>query len=382
MIETFQLMALYAISLVLFCLIAARLPLLSAEAQHRVSPLDGLRGILATAVMVHHFTITYVWHTTSSWQGTNSKVINNMGAVPVSLFFMITGYLFAAKIYRSTPDWGALLSSRLRRIFPMYLFTVVLIAAISFYQTRGELEPIGETLHALWQWVIFLGAPINGFQDSKLINASVHWTLLYEALFYISLPLLYCLLRRRLPVMAIIVALLALACLWPEYHDEFHKRFVKLFAVGIAVALLEDKLRKTSINFSGALCSVIAIGVLLISLKMRTYSTGQMLILGIPFALFVMGNSIGGLLEHRGLKILGEASFSIYLLHGIVIYTLFSLLGIYDFANASLSHYAWYLPLVIVLVSSLSVLTYWGIERPFLQLRADPAGRPAVTTNP
>jgi peptidoglycan/LPS O-acetylase OafA/YrhL len=379
MIELFQLLALYCISIMIFCAVAARLPLLSAQAQHRVSSLDGLRGILATAVMVHHFTVTYIWHTTSIWRGTSSKVLNNMGAVPVSLFFMITGYLFAAKIYRSTPDWGALLSSRVRRIFPMYLFTVMLIAVISFYQTQGEVTPIDETIKALGRWMIFIGGPINGFEDSKLINASVHWTLSYEALFYLSLPLLYCVLRRRFSAVAIIIVILAIACLWPEYRDEFHKRFVKLFLIGIAVALLEDKLRRTSINFSGTVCSVVAVVILILSLKMRTYSTLQMLILGVPFALFVMGNSVGGLLENRGLKILGEASFSIYLLHGIVIYTLFSLLGIYDFSTASLSQYAWYLPLVIMLVCSVSVLTYWGVEHPFLRVRKTPANSDTAT---
>ncbi|WVV47424.1 hypothetical protein THH46_23185 [Pseudomonas sp. NA13] len=106
--------------------------------------------------------------------------------------------------------------------------------------------------------------------------------------------------------------------------------------------------------------------MLLASLKMRSYSTGQMLILGIPFGLFVLGNSLHGLLEHKGLKVLGEASFSIYLLHGIVIYSVFSLLEIYNFTDGTPGSYAWYLPLIILAVSALSVLTYWSIERPFI----------------
>lgn len=366
MIETAQLVALYVASLVVFCLIAGRLPLLSAEAQHRVSSLDGLRGILATSVMVHHFAITYFWHTTSVWQSTDSKVLNNMGAVPVSLFFMITGYLFAAKIYRGSPQWRAVLSSRLRRIFPMYLFTVVLIALISVYETWGQTAPLGQTLEALGKWSIFIGAPINGYQDSRLINASVHWTLLYEALFYLSLPLLYCVLRRRQPGLAVVITLLAIICLWPTYHPEFQPRFVKLFLIGIAVALVEDRLRKSARDFSSAPFTLVALSILAFSLTLENYSTLQMLILGIPFTFFVMGNSLHGLLQNRGLKILGEASFSIYLLHGIVIFSLFSLLGIYDFTDARFSHYAWLLPLVILLVSPLSVATYWAIERPMI----------------
>ncbi|MGN8275984.1 acyltransferase family protein [Pseudomonas sp. SMN5] len=369
MIETFQLLALYVLCIVAFCLIAGRFPLLAPEALHRVSSLDGLRGVLATAVVVHHFTITFVWHTTGTWQVTDSRVINNMGAVPVSLFFMITGYLFTQKVIRGQPEWGSLLSSRLRRIFPMYIASVVLVAAISFYQTSGEPAPLLDNVVALGRWLIFLGGPINGFPDSKLINASVQWTLLYEALFYLSLPLMYCLFRRKLPILALVISIGAMALLWTEYQDIFHKRFVKLFLVGMAVAFLEPRLRKTSIDFSGLKCSLIAAVVLLASLKMRSYSTGQMLILGIPFGLFVLGNNLHGLLEHKGLKVLGEASYSIYLLHGIVIYSVFSLLKIYDFTDGTLAGYAWYLPLIILMVSALSVLTYWSIKRPFIIAR-------------
>jgi len=368
MIETSLLIALYLLSIAVFCKVTQRLPLLSPEAMHRVSSLDGLRGVLATAVIVHHFAVSYFWHVTSSWQTTDSRVLNNMGTVPVSLFFMITGYLFAAKIYRGEPKWRAIYLSRVRRIFPMYVFSVALIVAIAFYQSAAR-APIIDSLKAIGRWIIFIGSPVNGFQDTVRINASVQWTLLYEAVFYLCLPVLYCLLRRRLPGVAVFVALAVLACLWSEYHHHFHNRFIKLFVVGIAVAVFEDRMRKWAINFAGLRCTLLAIAVLLVSMKLKSYSTLQMLILGIPFALFVLGNSLHGLLEVRGLKILGEASFSIYLLHGIVIYCLFSLLNLYDFTTASFIGYAGYLPLVILLTSCISVLTYWCIEHPFLRSR-------------
>jgi peptidoglycan/LPS O-acetylase OafA/YrhL len=369
MLNTLLLLVLYVLSLVMFCILSSRLPVLSKEALHRVSSLDGLRGILATSTVVTHFAVSYQWHTTGVWAPTSSRILNNMGVVPVSLFFMITGYLFIGKIYRGSPDWGVMLSSRLRRIFPMYLFTVLLIVAISFYQTPGLLAPVDETLSHIGNWMIFIGKPINGFADSARINASVHWTLLYEAVFYLCLPLIYCVLRRRRPGLACAVVLVVLACLWPEYHHYLRSKYLKLFMVGALVALFEDRLKATAVNFAGTGCTALALAVLAASLYLKSYSSVQMIILGIPFGLFVLGNSLNGLLEHRGLKILGEASFSLYLLHGIVIYTLFSVLGIYDFSTASFTLYALYLPVIVLVASSLSVLTYWCIERPFLRKR-------------
>lgn len=373
MTVTLILITLYALSIALFCLATQRLPILSRDALHRVSSLDGLRGVLATAVIVHHFMVSYYWHVNGVWETTDSRVLNNMGTVPVSLFFMITGYLFTAKVYRSEPKWRQILSSRVRRIFPMYLFSVALITAIALYQSAGVSTPVMDTLKALGRWVIFIGSPINGFPETVRVNASVQWTLLYEAVFYLSLPVLYCLLRRRLPGLAVAVTLITLACLWGEYHHHFHNRFIKLFAVGIAVAVFEERMRQWRIDFTGVRCTLAAIAILLICMKLKSYSTLQMLILGIPFALFVLGNNLHGVLEIRGLKILGEASFSIYLLHGIVIYSLFSLLNVYDFTSSDTFSYLLYLPLIILLTSSLSVATYWCIEHPFLHKRTSDA---------
>ncbi|MGY4492495.1 peptidoglycan/LPS O-acetylase OafA/YrhL [Pseudomonas sp. TE3610] len=375
MMENLLLVALYLAAMAIFCVGSSRLPLLTEEAQHRVSSLDGLRGVLATAVLAHHFTVSYYWHVTSVWQMTDSRLINNMGAVPVSLFFMITGYLFGGKVYRGAPQWKAIAASRIRRIFPMYLTSVALVVAIAFYTQGGHLGSLADFGKSLGQWLVFIGVPFNDIDDTRRINAGVQWTLLYEAVFYLALPLLYCLLRRRLAIAAVLVSVLALAALWPLYGHHFSNSYIKLFVAGIVVAVLEDWLKAKAIDYGGWKCTLVALAVLVLCMTLKPYSKAQMIILAIPFALFVLGNSLNGLLEHRGLKILGEASFSIYLLHGIVIYLLFSVFGIYDFQAADFRHYVWYLPLVLWLVASVSVATYWGIERPFIRQRPRPTAQ-------
>ncbi|EIK98014.1 acyltransferase [Pseudomonas sp. M47T1] len=373
MIEILLLVALYVLAMAIFCLAASRLPILSEEAQHRVSSLDGLRGILATAVLAHHFTVSYYWHATSIWQMTDSRVINNLGAVPVSLFFMITGYLFGGKVYRGVPRWTAIASSRIRRIFPMYLTSVVIVVVVAFYQQGGQLGSLLDFTKSIGHWLVFIGVPFNGIDETRRINAGVQWTLLYEAVFYLSLPLLYCLLRRRLAVAAVVISIVALALLWPLYGQYFSNNYIKLFVAGIVVAILEDWLKARAIDYARWPSTLVALAVLVLCMALKPYSKAQMIILAIPFALFVLGNSLNSLLENRGLKILGEASFSIYLLHGIVIYVLFSVFSIYDFQAANFLHYVWFLPLVLWLVASLSVATYWGIERPFIRQRPRPA---------
>lgn len=113
---------------------------------------------------------------------------------------------------------------------------------------------------------------------------------------------------------------------------------------------------------------------------MKPYSKLQMILLGIPFIIFVLGNSLNGILENKGMKTLGEASFSIYLIHGILIYTLFSTISIHDFGSGNITSYALYLPLVMTLTCSISIATYWLIERPFLKKRKIPITTPESLT--
>ncbi len=81
---------------------------------------------------------------------------------------------------------------------------------------------------------------------------------MYEALFYLSLPLMYCLFRRQLPIFALVISIGAIAILWPEYHHVFHKRYVKLFLVGMAVAFLNPGCarRRSTFQISGVASSL------------------------------------------------------------------------------------------------------------------------------
>lgn len=89
----------FIICLVLSCWLIGKLQLSHStfDSLDRESPLDGLRGVLALAVLVHHFFITFMWKTTGVWDHPENKILDNFGAIPVSLFFLITGFCLSAK---------------------------------------------------------------------------------------------------------------------------------------------------------------------------------------------------------------------------------------------------------------------------------------------
>ncbi len=92
--------AVYGTSLFFIERIFRRFNILTEQTLLRSSPIDAVRGLLATSVVCHHFIVTYYWKVNGVWDRPKSDLLNNMGAVPVSLFFMITGFLFFGKIYK------------------------------------------------------------------------------------------------------------------------------------------------------------------------------------------------------------------------------------------------------------------------------------------
>jgi hypothetical protein len=113
----------------------------------------------------------------------------------VALFFMITGFLFWLRVLRagSAFDTRAFFVSRLRRLTPMYAMSVLMVLAVVAAASGFTLQVSPVTLaRELRPWLSFgfmdTGS-INGMREARYINA-VYWTLAYEWMFYLMLPLL------------------------------------------------------------------------------------------------------------------------------------------------------------------------------------------------
>jgi len=102
-----------------------------ALAHGRTQMLDGMRGWLALGVFFQHVMTTYFFYTRGTWDASPAHFYEVTGAIGVSLFFMITGFLFWGRVLRSNGrlDAAALYRSRLRRILPMYLVSVLMVLA-------------------------------------------------------------------------------------------------------------------------------------------------------------------------------------------------------------------------------------------------------------
>ena len=67
----------------------------------RYAAVDGLRGFLALGVFLTHLFLTHRFIETGLWEPPTSRLYALLGAVGVSAFFMLTGFLFWGKLLRS-----------------------------------------------------------------------------------------------------------------------------------------------------------------------------------------------------------------------------------------------------------------------------------------
>ena len=96
----------------------------------RFKSIDGLRGYLAFFVFIHHSAIWYFLLREHQWGLPPSRVYSHFGPTSVSLFFMITSFLFFSKLIEAKGkniDWLKLYTSRFLRIFPLYIFSPEII---------------------------------------------------------------------------------------------------------------------------------------------------------------------------------------------------------------------------------------------------------------
>jgi len=328
--------------------------------ERRLLSIQYLRAVAACAVVVFH---------TCEW-GQRSFFI---GAAGVDIFFIISGFiLWTIAAERPTPP-GTFLLRRMARVAPLYWLMTLLVLALTalfpqlFFGPPQSLSDIVLSF-AFIQHLNAEGGPF------PVISAG--WTLNYEALFYLLfVASLLAPERWRYAVLAVLlVAVPVFGFLVPPAHILIANMLFLQFLAGawLARIRLERGLYSRRVGWVMVVWGLALFALLspfdLFMHPLRTF------LWGIPALALVAGlvtvEARGGLREIGWLKLLGDASYAIYVSHLITIEVVTHFMERRDVV---------YLPVATVLAVAVGIAVHKLIERPLLTW-LKPGGRKAMPT--
>src|SRR4051794_14307498 len=305
------------------------------------------------------------------------------GHTGVSLFMVLSGFIFTHIAYGKQVRYAPFLLNRFLRIYPL----VIAIFALAFVVKYPEVSPTG--------FLAVLGLPLQfthpldfWFVPSVYPFTNLFWTIAPEFQFYLLFPAILALVHRSGPTVlailiggALLLRMLLVANGAPAQDLSYWTIFGRIdqFLIGTAAAIAYTRLAGRRLE---VLCLVVAVVMPFVLFGFnRAGGTADQAawkvlwptIEGVLWAGFVIGYmQLGQRLPvwaSRALASVGEVSFSMYLLHVTIIAAVMKLgpltFGLAPTGAAALN------ALVLVLPATVAVswITFRLIERPFLKLR-------------
>jgi peptidoglycan/LPS O-acetylase OafA/YrhL len=323
---------------------------------------------MAWCVFVHHTDIARNWSRTGAWS-CDSELVLFLGKGAVMVFFMITGFLFWEKAVQAGgkmspfPFW----LKRLKRLAPLYtLSAVIVFILVAKWWIAAPTATRLEFAGRLFGLGFLNWSRLPGFQLITA-NAGVQWSLWYEWRFYLALPLLAWFVPGRRILLLCCTCLLVLVLTGFTHETIFWLAFLPgIAAVYFVRHPALHRTLGTPAAATVALCW--CAGVLGLS---HASGYGWSLVAVVPlFWTVAAGNTYWGALVHGATRVLGTISYSVYLLHGIVLLAILKAAGrVINLAELSLPVYCCLMAATAILIVAICSVTYRYVEHPFMTAR-------------
>jgi len=313
----------------------------------RVPELDALRGLAAAMVVFSHFDALWVWESKPVWM---RQVLSSPlrvlvgGHEAVILFFLISGFALSIPFLQpQTPSYFSFLSKRVFRIYVPYLAALTLaIAGAAAFQghVTNVLPGMPPWFEHTWSEPVDGGLVLRhieflGSYDNRQFNAAF-WTLIHEMRISFVFPALFLAVRamRARGTLALAAAMLAFTSLISGFGGgdglaTLH--YVGLFLIGSLIAQHRDAIAEWYRRLDGSARVALGLSALILFIYGRAVETwGRWQVedwataLGAAGVLIVAMNAAAasGFLRRPALQRLGSVSYSIYLVHLVVLLAL------------------------------------------------------------
>ena len=372
---------------------------MTATPAQRFGYIDAQRGLAALLVIWLHATEVFVQLPTSS-AGVLLHELSaaiDTGRIGVVLFFAISGFVIPSSLravgHQTTPDaLRVFFIRRVFRLYPAYWISVLGAALLGLYlMTPFSLQTV---LLNLTMVQSMFGAPdVLG----------LYWTLRIELIFYVACALLFTLRALHQPRWLVIgmiggpivFSILPRVIHWlnPNWFDPGSTGELRnyLYVYGLFISIMfwgalfrcwHDRDRASSakpfpriiqtffILFPLGVCTSPLL-IWIFYAQLPSAYASKILVLAVPLSsglgLFIL-LSTKLQINHRFSTWLGEISYSMYLFHPIVFYTLFVLLRDQRLPWLADAHLSVHLLLSVLGSIAVSAVVYYAVEKPMIRL--------------
>ena len=324
---------------------AVEQPVGTKSSSPRLTSLDGLRGVAAVIVVFHHALLTVPALATAYYPSQGDIPPGTLlwalaytplhllwaGSEAVSLFFVLSGIVLALPVLRHDRfSWLGYYAKRIVRLYGPVLVAVLLGLLTIIAVARFNDETLGA-------WV---NARPNGYPGDALVRditlvtgasgvISPLWSLRWEVLFSLALPLYVAFGRAPVPAWLKLVTLVALMA-WSSQGNGQYFYYLPMFAIGVLFVMHWEGLADLAERASGrpwVWPSILAVAVVLTCVRWELIAFGvsetraarQEWVSVLGVSLLVLAAAfyapLRSALQHRAVQWLGALSFSLYLVH-------------------------------------------------------------------
>ena len=343
-----------------------------------VKPVDGnlnimqaLRGLFCLVVIITHVTINSIEHLHRDFLFN----VSLFGSAAVDFFFVVSGFMITYTSIKNAgrPDKLKIFyRRRLVKIFPIYwiIITFFLVGQLlfrSFYNT-----PFKFTLSNVLSTYFLL-------PGHTMVNG-VSWTLTFELYFYLLFSLFFLVRKKEWIYKGFAIYTIAIVSFGIAGFDANENVWIKLILSPVNIEIYLGMLAgaivsKIKVQYS---FYILGVGAFLLTVSAILTNNGyhlflndfnRLLLFGVPSFFIILGVStyetnyyVGA---NKTLLLLGDASYSLYLLHLPFVAAFVKLYPIINIQNDWVYHILWFF--LILLVCLLSVKVYQMVELPLIK---------------
>ena len=238
------------------------------------------------------------------------KILTDFGAYGVYMFFIISGFLGYLS-YSKSLSCKQYYLKRIFRILPLY-YTIIIYNIILYeFVLRGYFQVPVDSSHLKWLRYFLLLSQIIPSSDNFWVNLSASWTISHFLFFYLLVPLFFKYVNTLSKALLLQISCLIFNFLWSaEYLLPLTSLYY--FVIGITVYLAFTEHKENSLIAFSCLLSIF---FLLFHHDFKYIYSNIFMLLIIASKDFHVSNTM----VSKCIALLEEYSFTVYLVHAIVI---------------------------------------------------------------